>query len=416
MTKAWTRFSDISVISPDHFVLMCCLLLCTSQGHTRAQQLTQFSRVSSSLNDQVASKFFFKMVMDKVKKRKALTVKEKLLELIQELSMPGRSLTQVATKHGIKPSTLAGILKEKSKILAISDARQKSKHYSCGKEHQLEESSWNLVLNRPVVRNQAEVMAKKMNLEILSWLTCYVEEELWRRLQTTSWGASVLTVCAISAKWLKTVLPMFLSQFEPKSIYNCDETGVLYRGISTRGFVRAGERASGTKVAKERLAVLVTTNMDASDKPPLLIVGKSARPRGFPWSLKSFPVKYEASSKAWMNSSFTVLDAVHMLSRAWNSVKAKTISNCFRNAFSAKKSGEPVVNALADVPLPQNMDRKEFDNLVGADVAAGQTFDEEEEAVASESDDDDEDNYNKLKIEAKERLEALAKVHTYCQH
>ena len=61
------------------------------------------------------------------------------------------------------------------------------------------------------------------------------------------------------------------------------------------------EKLSGGKKSKERLTVLLTSNMDGSDKRKLF-VGKSAKPRCFR-GVKTLPVTYRSNSNAWMTST-----------------------------------------------------------------------------------------------------------------
>jgi len=51
-------------------------------------------------------------------------------------------------------------------------------------------------------------------------------------------------------------------------------SGLYFYGMATKGFVLAGERPKGMKMAKERLTVLVCANMDGSEKRQLLVIGK----------------------------------------------------------------------------------------------------------------------------------------------
>lgn len=57
---------------------------------------------------------------------------------------------------------------------------------------------------------------------------------------------------------------------------------------------------SGRKVAKDRVTILITANM-AGEKMPLLMIGKTMKPRGFPKDMLKLPLQYEATKKAWMN-------------------------------------------------------------------------------------------------------------------
>ena len=68
------------------------------------------------------------------------------------------------------------------------------------------------------------------------------------------------------------------TNYEPCDIYNADETGIYYCALpdSTLSFLT--DKLSGSKRAKSRITVLVTANMDGSDKHPLLVIGKSKEP------------------------------------------------------------------------------------------------------------------------------------------
>lgn len=246
-------------------------------------------------------------------KRRVFTMKEKVT-LIEESMQPGYSQVRAAMTHGMKQSTLACILRDKQKILAVAQSCQKSKHFSKGKEHQLEEDlyAWFLkvrgkgaLINDPTVRRQAEVMAKKINLNTTlafshGWLM------RWRRrfgVEFKETHGEKLDADTVAAdKWVKEVLPTILARYKPWQIYNCDETGFFYRGTARKGFVVAGEKPADSEQAKEHLTALVTYNMDGSVKPNLLIIGKSVQPRGFPRNHSLLPMDYESSRKAWMDS------------------------------------------------------------------------------------------------------------------
>ena len=55
-------------------------------------------------------------------------------------------------------------------------------------------------------------------------------------------------------------------------------------------------------MAKERLTFMVTANYTGSEKSKLLVIGTSAKPRGFPQNMKHFPVNYESNKTAWMTA------------------------------------------------------------------------------------------------------------------
>ena len=98
--------------------------------------------------------------------------------------------------------------------------------------------------------------------------------------------------------WKTTVMPVILEEFTPDKIYNADETGLYYRATPDGTLAAKGEEVSGGKKKKERLTVLVASNMTGSDKLPLFVIGKSKNPRCF--KNKNVPISYEANKSAWM--------------------------------------------------------------------------------------------------------------------
>lgn len=92
-----------------------------------------------------------------------------------------------------------------------------------------------------------------------------------------------------------------LKDYSPRDIYNADETGLFYQLLPSKTLAFKGEKCMGGKKSKNRLTVLMTANMDGSDKRKLLLIGKSLKPRCFK-GVKHIPVEYTANKKAWMRS------------------------------------------------------------------------------------------------------------------
>ena len=98
-------------------------------------------------------------------------------------------------------------------------------------------------------------------------------------------------------------LPKLLEKYHPDDIFNCDETGLYWRGISDRGYhVKNNneKHPSGGKVPKERLTIMPTANMSGTEKLPLLAIGKFNKPRCFPKDQNKLPLVYTFSKNAWM--------------------------------------------------------------------------------------------------------------------
>jgi len=83
------------------------------------------------------------------------------------------------------------------------------------------------------------------------------------------------------AEWKDTHLPSILKKYSADDIYNADETGLFYRLLPNKSLVEKSDQCSGGKQSKERLTVMVCANMSGTDKVPIYVIGKSAKPRCF---------------------------------------------------------------------------------------------------------------------------------------
>lgn len=88
----------------------------------------------------------------------------------------------------------------------------------------------------------------------------------------------------------------------PDTIYNADETGLLYRCLPRTTLAREAEAAiEGFKQSKDRLTVLCCANMAGTHRIRLCVVGKYKKPRCFK-NVTYLPVDYHAQGSARMNS------------------------------------------------------------------------------------------------------------------
>ena len=102
--------------------------------------------------------------------------------------------------------------------------------------------------------------------------------------------------------WL-TKLPDILSNFEPKDIYNWDETALFFAQTKNASLVTENEHknkdARGKKPEKQRVTLLLGASMEGEKLPPI-IIGKHQSPRGF--ANARIPLDYHHSKSAWMTS------------------------------------------------------------------------------------------------------------------
>jgi hypothetical protein len=98
--------------------------------------------------------------------------------------------------------------------------------------------------------------------------------------------------------WQHEVPRNEISQFSPDDVFNVDETGLFWHLLPNKTLAFKGEKCTSGKKSKERITVLIGANMSGTEKLPLLVIGKSAKPRCF--KNKDVPLDYTANKKAWM--------------------------------------------------------------------------------------------------------------------
>ena len=104
--------------------------------------------------------------------------------------------------------------------------------------------------------------------------------------------------------WKETVLVPTLARYSPNDIYNGDETALFYKLLPHRTYCFDGDKPAGSAKRKDRLTLLIITNMDGSDHRKLSVIGKSKTPhclqKKYKMQVKDMAVDWYASKNAWM--------------------------------------------------------------------------------------------------------------------
>jgi hypothetical protein len=103
-------------------------------------------------------------------------------------------------------------------------------------------------------------------------------------------------------EWRTEQLLKLFEGYEPKNIYNVDETGLFFRLPPNKTLSLEGDPFNGGKNSKERITVLLACNADGTDKLPPLVTGKSENPCCFK-NVGQLPTKYVANRKAWVTQA-----------------------------------------------------------------------------------------------------------------
>ena len=79
--------------------------------------------------------------------------------------------------------------------------------------------------------------------------------------------------------WMKNKLIDIIKDYEAHNIFNADETSLFYKAMPNKTMHYKGVPCNEVKVNKERLSLLLCTNMDGSEKLKPLIIGKFKQPK-----------------------------------------------------------------------------------------------------------------------------------------
>ena len=95
-----------------------------------------------------------------------------------------------------------------------------------------------------------------------------------------------------------------LRGYQPKDVWNMDETGLFWRALPEKSVSEKGKRCRGRKQAKQRFTWAFFVNASGGKEDPI-VIAKSAKPRCFK-SLKDknrpHSCHYFANKKVWMTS------------------------------------------------------------------------------------------------------------------
>ncbi|GBN71464.1 Tigger transposable element-derived protein 4 [Araneus ventricosus] len=81
----------------------------------------------------------------------------------------------------------------------------------------------------------------------------------------------------LCSEWIKN-LPALLQEYSLDNIFSADETGLFFKALPDKTAVFQGKTCHGGKQSKERVTLLLATNMSGTEKLTPLMIGKSRNP------------------------------------------------------------------------------------------------------------------------------------------
>ena len=265
------------------------------------------------------------MAVPVVKRKKVVLTLEEKLDVLQLLEK-GTSYTLVAEKYGIGRSTVADIKKSKSKLLSYKKktldmgrlkATEERKAMKLGTFEKLDEALYiwfrqqrekNIPVSGSLLQEKARILYERLypNSEKRFVASTGFQWRFSKRhglknlaIQGEQASADTLTACEFQHYFSDMI-----DGYTHHQVFNCDETGLQFRLLPAHTLASLFEKkADGRKKAKERVTISACSNVTGSIKLPLLVIGKSCRPRCFKnINMTSLPVIYKSQKNAWVNT------------------------------------------------------------------------------------------------------------------
>nr|KAG5707155.1 hypothetical protein BaRGS_017839 [Batillaria attramentaria] len=104
-------------------------------------------------------------------------------------------------------------------------------------------------------------------------------------------------------KWIDR-LPEICEGYAERDTFNVDETGYFYKDTTDKTYFRKGQKCAGGKKSKERLTVMLCSNMTGDERERPMVIHRSAKPRCFKnIKTQNLPVIYNSNRKSWMTAA-----------------------------------------------------------------------------------------------------------------
>ncbi|KAF7701578.1 Tigger transposable element-derived protein 6 [Cucumispora dikerogammari] len=241
-------------------------------------------------------------------KKLSARTKIQICEQIKEKKMKDRA---ICAKFKISKGALFRIKSEMDKILKTKCLDDSEEDF-----YKLNEAIYasfcevrnrNIPINGPVLKTVALKVAVRASMPDFKasngWLFRFKEKHKikFKALKRESKPAD--TKAAID---LMENAESLVSKYGSKNVFNCDETTLYYRSLSTKSFVSSNNNCKGVKISKERLTLLLCCSLQEEKIAPLLIEkSKSLRAlKGI--TLSSIGVEYDHSCNEWMARSIFI--------------------------------------------------------------------------------------------------------------
>ncbi|KAM7283587.1 tigger transposable element-derived protein 6-like [Ixodes scapularis] len=247
------------------------------------------------------------------RKRKPLTLREKLNILALVDRDPKRKRIDIAKDLGLPASTVNTVVSKRKQIeenaLVFGAATKQARG---AKQEELEDAllKWfkqarasGVNFDGSILREKAMEIADIMGIEDFAasngWMDRFRVRHGISYRQVNGEAASVNP--ADIENWI-SLLPGVVNAYAPRDVYNADELGLFFKVQPTKSPSLKGESCHGGKVSKDRVTVLLCCNKDGTEMIKPWMIGKWKNPTCLK-NLARLPCVYKHNTKAWMTCS-----------------------------------------------------------------------------------------------------------------
>lgn len=236
----------------------------------------------------------------------------------------GESATKLSNEYGVGKSTITDIRKRKDSIASFiskldsTDGSSARKTMKLATNKDLDDTVYKWFMQK---RSEGEPIsgpilcekAMQFNIQISNgepsnfqastgWLKRFKSRHGIRELQIEGEKLSANTTAADSFKTkFKNILNT--ENYSLENIYNADETGLNWKALPRKTLASRKESAApGCKISKDRITAVACANAAGTHRLPMLVIGKSKKPRCFKHvNMSAMPVVYMSQKNAWMD-------------------------------------------------------------------------------------------------------------------
>ena len=222
--------------------------------------------------------------------RRRLTWKEKE-EILDKISC-GEKPADLCEAYGIAASTVSGLKKKRECIIELAKKTPDAKSSKVSTYEKLDEAlltwfsqarSQGIPLNDPILEEMAIVLKDILGGEALNFKGS--NGFLWRFKERHNICFKTIQGENLSAD--SSAVEPFITQlkkeiskgnYSTEQLYNCDETGLLWRGIPNKTLDKNNSKPTGIKTSKTRVTLLLCANAKGSHRIPLAFIHNAAQP------------------------------------------------------------------------------------------------------------------------------------------